>query len=132
VVKNKDGKYNFDDLLQAKDTKPAEPKKGAPEQASDKDKVKFDLAGVSIDRSSVAYKDLATGKELEISDLKLSTGRVAEKADGKLDLAASVRGKNPALDLKAKLSGDYQIDLPAKVYKLAKVDGELKGTLDKD
>jgi AsmA protein len=57
---------------------------------------------------------------------------VAEKADGKLDLSASVRGKHPALDLKAKLSGDYQIDLPAKVYKLAKVDGELKGTLDKD
>jgi AsmA protein len=131
IVKDKNGKFNFDDLLQAKDGKPAEEKKG-PDPAKNDGKVKFNLAGVSIDRSAVSYADLATGKEIEIQDLKLSTGRVAEKADGKLELAASVKGKNPALDVKLTLGADYQVDIPAKVYKLSKVDGAAKGTVDKD
>jgi AsmA protein len=131
IVKDKNGKFNFDDLLQPKDGKPDEAKKKAPDPAKD-GKVKFDLAGVSIDRSAVSYQDLATGRELEIQDLKLSTGRVAEKADGKLELAASVKGKNPALDVKLSLDANYQVDIPAKLYKLSKVDGAAKGTLDKD
>jgi AsmA protein len=131
IVKDKSGKFNFDDLLQAKDGKPAEAQKKAPDQ-KDSGKVKFDLAGVSIDRSAVSYQDLATGKELQVQDLKLSTGRVAEKADGKLELAAEVKGKNPALDIRLNLGANYDVDLPGKVYKLSKVDGAAKGTLDKD
>jgi AsmA protein len=132
IIKDKNGKFNFDDLLQAKDGKPAEAQKKAPDQTKDGGKVKFDLAGVSIDRSAVSYQDLATGKELQIQDLKLSTGRVAQKADGKLELAASVKGKNPALDVKLSLNANYQVDIPAKLYKLSKVDGAAKGILDKD
>jgi len=131
IVKDKSGKFNFDDLLQAKDGKPAEAQKKAPDQ-KDSSKVKFDLAGVSIDRSAVSYQDLATGKELQVQDLKLSTGRVAQKADGKLELAAEVKGKNPAIDIRLNLGANYDIDLPAKVYKLSKVDGAAKGTLDKE
>lgn len=132
IVKNKNGKFNFDDLLQAKDAKPGEAQKKAPDETKGDGKVKFDLAGVSIERSAVSYADLATGKELEIQDLKLSTGRVAEKADGKLELAADVKGKNPALDIRLSLRAGYDVDLPAKIYKLSKVDGAAKGTVDKD
>src|SRR3954466_9389217 len=78
IVKDKNGKYNFDDLLHPKEgAKPVEAgKKGGEAPPKEGGKVDFDLAGFSVDRSSVSYKDLATGKEMEIDDLKLSTGRV--------------------------------------------------------
>ncbi len=134
IVKDKSGKYNFDDLLHPKEAAQAKPGKEEPKAgkpAEGEKPVQVDLAGVSVNRSSVSYQDQASGREIEIDDLKLSTGRIAEKADGKLELAASVKGKNPALDLKVSLGGDYQVDLPAKLYKLSKVAGAVSGTMDK-
>src|SRR4051812_13144850 len=129
IVKGKDGKFNFDDLLQAKgDTPPAEKKE--PEKGEQK-AVKFDIAGVTIDRSAVSYEDLASGQALSVSDLKLGTGRVAEKADGKLEFAAALKGSKPAIDLRARLSGGYRVDLPARSFAFSKVDGAVDGTLDK-
>jgi AsmA protein len=131
VVKGKDGKFNFDDLLQSQEAqKPAAPAKDGAEKS--KGKVQFNIAGVNIDRSSVSYRDLGSGREISLADLKLSTGRIAEKADGKLELATAAKGNNPALDLRINLKGDYRVDLPAKAYALSKVDGTVKGTLDKD
>jgi len=131
VVKGKDGNFNFDDLVQSGGAeKPAEKK--APETGADKQAVKFDVAGVSVDRSSISYQDLKTGQELALSDVKLATGRVAEKADGKLEFAASVKGSKPAIDLRASLSGGYKVDLPAKSYALSKLEFTVKGSFDKD
>lgn len=130
IVKGKDGRFNFSDLLEEKKAAPpAKPEAG--ESAKKGGPVAFDIAGVSIERSSVDYKDLASGKELSLADLKVATGRIAEKASGKLDLAAAVRGKNPAMDLHVSLSGDYDVDLPARSYHLSKVDGAVRGTLEK-
>jgi AsmA protein len=126
VVKDKNGRFNFDDLLEPKDAKgkPPAPQKPAPEG---KEAAKFDIAGVTIERSSVFYRDLAEGKDLAISDLKLSTGRIAERADGKLELQAGVKGKNPAMDAKVDVSGHYKIDLAAKAYALEKLDAKVTG-----
>ena len=133
VVKDKNGKFNFDDLLEAKEPgKPApKPEAKKAEPAGEK-KVSFDIAGLTVERSSVAYQDLASGQRLAVSDLHVATGRVAEKADGRLELAASIKGDKPAIDLKAQLSGTYDIDLEARRYLLSKVDGAVKGTLEKD
>src|SRR4051812_32203489 len=132
IVKGKDGRYNFSDLIEEKSSKEATAK-GAPSEPGKKGggPVAFDIAGVNIERSSIDYKDLASGKELALTDVKLATGRVSEKADGKLEFAAAVKGKNPALDAHVNLSGDYKVDLPAKAYALSKVDGAVRGTLDK-
>src|SRR5258707_11719931 len=111
IVKGKDGKFNFDDLAQAGAEKPAEKK--APEKGEGK-AVKFDIAGVSIDRSSVSYQDLVSGQALSLSEVKLATGWVAEKAVGKLEFAAAAKGSKPAIDLRASLSGGYKGDPPAK------------------
>jgi AsmA protein len=131
IVKGKDGKFNFDDLLQAKDAKPSperkDDKKGDPKSA-----VKFDIAGVGVERSAISYKDLATGQELALSEVKISTGRVSEKADGKLELAVTAKGRNPTIDMKMNLSGNYRVDLAAKSFAFSKVDGTVKGMLDKD
>jgi AsmA protein len=126
IVKQKDGKFNFSDLLEAKRRSPPPRKKnlrkkddggGAP--------VAIDLAGVDIDKSSIAYRDLSTGKEYSVSDFKLGTGRIADRADGKLQMHAAI--KAPDLDIKLDLGADYKLDLPAESVALDKLDLKVSG-----
>jgi AsmA protein len=130
VVKGKDGKFNFDDLLQAQAEKPGS-KPADKGGAKDESKVNFDVAGVEIENSAASYHDLATGKALELSAVHLSTGHLGERADGKLQFGAALKGANPALELKAELRGGYRVDLASKTYALTGIDGSMKGTLDK-
>src|SRR6266480_3773352 len=62
IVRNKDGTYNFSDLLEGKAEKPAA--KPAPEKKDQSTPVVFDIAGVDIDRAAVAYRDTNTGQEI--------------------------------------------------------------------
>src|SRR5437899_6799102 len=80
IVRNKDGSYNFSDLLEGKAEKPGPKRK---EQSAP---VIFDIAGVDIDRAAVAYRDTSTGQEISLSDLELHTGRIADSID--LDFTA--------------------------------------------
>ncbi|HWA36814.1 MAG TPA: AsmA family protein [Burkholderiales bacterium] len=131
VIKDKNGKFNFQDLIEGKDKPRPEAKKDE-KKGGEAGGAKFDIAGINIDKSSVSYKDLATGQELALTDLTLATGRIGEKADGRLQLGVTARGSKPALNARLDLAGDYKVDLPAKAYALSKVDGSLKGTLDQD
>ena len=137
VIKEKDGRFNFSDLMEAK---PAEPKpqgkseskeqaekKAESREAQGGQAVAFDIGSVQIDRSAVTYLDKASGQEIAVSDLKLSTGKIAEKADGKLELKAAVKAKNPDADVKLDVSGGYKVDLPAKAFAISKLDAKLTG-----
>ena len=136
VVKQKDGRFNFSDLMeqpapaqqdkQAGKSQPAEKKATERQQAGGKG-VAFDIGAVQVDRSALTYIDQASGQELALSELKLSTGRIAERADGKLDLKVSAKGKNPDLDLKLDLTGGYKVDLPAKAFEISKLDAKVSG-----
>src|SRR4029077_2980336 len=110
VVKGKQGKFNFSDLLESEGAKPAQPK---PEEkgGGGAGPVAFDIGPVRIERSSVSYRDLASGQEIALSDIDLSTGRISEKADGKLKFSLNAKGRNPDLEAKLQLAGDYKIDL---------------------
>jgi AsmA protein len=120
IVKGKDGRFNFQDLIEADEKKAAEKvkekgdAKGGP--------VKFDIAGVSLERSAVAYRDLNSGQEISLNDLKLETGRIAENAQGKIDFATLLKRSSPPLEAKLALNGSYALkpdsiglDLSAKL-----------------
>ncbi len=131
VIKDKQGRFNFADLLEGGEKPAAAPppdKKGGESGGA----VGFDIASVRIERSSVAYRDLASGQEIALSDIDLSTGRIAQKADGKLKFSVQAKGRNPDLDARVQLAGDYQVDLPAKSYALSGVDGSVTGTVAKE
>src|SRR4051812_33466023 len=94
IVKQKDGRFNFSDLLEAKteEAKTKTPKESPREEKQDKSggaPVAFDIAGIDIDKSAVVYRDLSTGKEYSLSDVKLGTGRISDRADGKLQFHAA-------------------------------------------
>jgi AsmA protein len=129
VVKEKDGRFNFSDLLETKPGaqagKKAEP---TPPSQAEEGGLAFDIAGIRIERAGVRYLDKTSGQALEISDFRLVTGRIAEKADGKLELAATVKGKNPDLALKVALDAGYRFDLPAQSYAVSKLQGTVAGS----
>ena len=134
IVKEKDGRFNFSDLMEPQPDAQAKPgdKKAAEKKAEQrKDQggqaVAFDIASVQLDRSALTYIDKASGQQLALTDVKLSTGRIAEKADGKLELKASAKGKNPDLDIKLDVSGGYKFDLGAKSFAVSKLDAKLTG-----
>jgi AsmA protein len=106
IVKGKDGRFNFQDLIEQPGDKPAaktdeKPQAGGP--------VKFDIAGVTVERAAVTYRDLNTGQEIALNELKLETGRIAENAQGKLEFATSLKRNAPPLDAKLALNGSYSL-----------------------
>ena len=107
VVKDKDGRFNFQDLIEQSGEKPpAKAEKKAPSKGGP---VAFDIAGVTIERAALSYRDLASGQEIALSDLKLDTGRIAENAEGKLDFATALKRNTPPLDAKLALNGRYAL-----------------------
>lgn len=128
VIKEKDGTYNFSDLLQAKPEPGKAPEEPAKPASAEGQAVAFDIASIHIDRSAVSYLDKASGQQLELSDFQLETGRIAERASGNLELGARVKGKSPDLDLKVSASGGYRVDLPDNSYAVSKLDATLSGT----
>ena len=116
IVKNKDGTFNFSDLLKAQAEKPAsrEEKPVRKDEGGGGAPVAFDVAGIEIDKSAVSYRDLQAGREYSISDFKLTTGRIGENASGKLQMHAAI--KAPDLDLKLDLGSDYKLDLPGESF----------------
>jgi len=127
VVKQKDGRFNFSDLLEARPAAAPATSKAPSGPGKDQGKVGFDIGSVQVERSSLSYRDLASGQELALSDLKLSTGRIAERAEGKLTLHVSAKGRSPDFDVKLDIGSDYRFDLAAKSYSVAKLDARLSG-----
>lgn len=108
IVKDKDGRFNFQDLIEQAGEKPAaKAEKKAPD--SGKGTVAFDIAGVTIERAALSYRDLASGQEIALNDLKLETGRIAENAEGKLEFATTLKRNTPPLDAKLALNGRYAL-----------------------
>ncbi len=107
VIKNKDGSFNFQDLIESPGEKPAA--KAPPKEEKGGQTVKFDIAGVTLENAAVTYRDLNTGEQIALDGLKLETGRIAEDAEGKLDFATSLKRNAPPLDAKLALNGSYAL-----------------------
>ncbi|OGT14140.1 MAG: hypothetical protein A3F73_06980 [Gallionellales bacterium RIFCSPLOWO2_12_FULL_59_22] len=121
LVKRKDGTTNFDDLLGTKDEKAA----GQPPLAVPP--VKFDIAAVSVEKTSLDYRDETTGAQYAIKDLNLHTGRIANGVPGKIDLSAAVQASKPKLDINIQLKTTLTFDLEKQQYRLEGLDLQAGG-----
>jgi AsmA protein len=108
IVKGKDGRYNFSDLMEGGEKKEAQAKK-APEPAEGGQPVVFDISSVNVEKASIVYIDQLAGQEYAIEDFKLKTGRIAQDAEGKLELAMVAKRKAPALEVRLSADGKYQL-----------------------
>lgn len=126
VIKDKQGRFNFQDLLG--EEKPAAQKPAPePKAGGGGEPVRFDIAGVEIERSAISYRDLGTGQEFALDELNLSLGRIAEQAEGEMRLSVHAKGNKPAVDARVDVSSDYRFDLPARSFALSGLDAKLTG-----
>jgi AsmA protein len=130
LVKHKDGKTNFDDLLGGEKpggenkeapAKPAEPPTAA--QAP----IKLEVDGVRISKAALAWKDEITGAEYAVSDFNLKTGRVAPGVPTKFDLGAIITANKPKVDVKLQAGGTLTADLEKQVFSVAALTVKLAG-----
>ncbi|MCG6953206.1 MAG: AsmA family protein, partial [Betaproteobacteria bacterium] len=123
VTRDKEGRFNFDDLLAV--PAPAKEKPAAPPAQSQA--VRFDIGGVKIARSAISYRDAKTGQAIDVSDFNLSTGRIADDVPGKFELSARVKSGSPAADAHVALSGGYRFNLAKKAFALSGLDAKIEG-----
>lgn len=107
VVKDKEGRFNFQDLVEPKPGEKPAPKPAPKSERGEP--VKFDIAGLQVERAAIAYRDLASGQEIALSNLNLETGRIAENAQGKIDFSTALKRNTPPLDAKLALNGTYSL-----------------------
>ena len=113
VIRGKDGKFNFDDLLSKDEKEPS--------------KIKFDISTVKIANSGVTFRDDLAGNTVKVSDINLTTGRVADKVPVKIDLATTLESVKPAVGVKARVAGELLFDLEKKAYSFAGLDAQVSG-----
>jgi AsmA protein len=122
VVRRKDGSMNFSDLAGAK-AKDA----GRPEEPPN-----LRIAEVLVEKVQLAYRDEATGQELNIADFNLKTGRLDGQTPGDLALSARITGKRPEVDMRAQAAGALRFNLGSEQFAFDKFSAQLKGRFDQD
>ena len=125
LVRFKDGRTNFDDLLGEK--KPAE--KPAPKaEAPGGQPLAIDIGGISLRNASIGWRDEGEGTDVRLSNVNLKTGRIASGVPGKLELAAKIEGKQPQAALQVNLDTGYRLNFETQGLALSSID--LKATGD--
>ena len=121
IVRRKDGTMNFSDLVEpkGKDNKSEKPPN-------------LRIAEVSVEKVQLAYRDEATGQELNVTELSLKTGRLDGQTPGDLALTARLTGKKPEVDLRAQAAGALRFNLGKEEFAFDKFSAQLKGRYDQD
>ncbi|MFN7444980.1 MAG: AsmA family protein [Curvibacter sp.] len=125
VRRERDGRYNFDDLLArspATDKPPASADNSPPAALP-----QIDMAGITMSNARVSYSDAASGQSLAVSQLSLNTGAIRDGQKAALSLSADIAGQQPALALKLALRVNYTPALAQRALKLDQLDLSLGG-----
>lgn len=115
VVKRKDGTFNFDDLLS--------------KEEEESEQIKFDVQGVHVTNSNVAYSDEATGALYKINQFNLTSGRIALAEPVDIATDFTVTANQPVVEAKAKIKGNFLVDPATKHFKLKGLDSQIVGSL---
>jgi AsmA protein len=122
VVRRKDGSMNFSDLAGAGEKSAARP----PEPPNVR------IAEVLVEKVQLAYRDEATGQELNVAELNLKTGRLDGSAPGPVSMSAHLSGKRPDIDLRAQMAGAVRFDLARGEIAFDGFTLGAKGRVDRD
>lgn len=129
LVKHKDGKTNFDDLLGGEKEQDKDKKKEAPPQpAGGQSPIKLEVDGIRVSKAMLTWKDESSGAEYAVSDFNVKTGRVALGVPSKFELGMTIKANEPKVDLKVQVGGLLTADLDKQLFSvgslLVKVNGD--------
>ena len=124
LVRYKDGRTNFDDLLGRK--KPDEPAPKVPAPAGSP--LEIDIGGIALRNATIGWRDEGDGTDVRISNGNLKTGRIASGVPGKLELEAKIDGRQPKAAVRVNLDTGYRLNFETQAAALSSLD--LKATGD--
>lgn len=145
VVRNKDGQFNFSNLVGgtapvvATPANPAEALAGAAQTAAQaltsgtlppsRNNMQIDIAGLDLKDGEVLLQDEMSGMAVAVTKINANTGRVTFNQPFDVRLTARLEGGNPRID--ANLTGQalLTLDPSAKRYASQKLDLRMDGKL---
>ena len=122
LVKHKDGKTNFDDLLNTPERAVAVKPQPQPKPALQREAMHVDIAGIEIRSSTIGWRDESSGNRFKASVAEFKTGRIASGVPGKLSLSARVEAAQPRADYQVRLSGDYRLNFEKQTFAFSGID----------
>ena len=124
LVKHRDGTTNIDDLLGQSGQHPQQQKMAAGTGTP----LKFDIASVSIEKTSLSYRDESSGAKYAVKDINLRTGRIAVGEPSKIDFSANIQSSQPKLDINTQIQTTLTLDPEKKKYQLNGLNLQASGT----
>lgn len=116
LTRDKDGRFNFADLL-------------SPGPATSSQRVDFDVAGITVKESDIAFRDGMTGNEINVRKLGLTTGRLADTVRTPIALRAHIDSVLPSAALDIGLKTQLTFDLTAQRFALGGLNASVSGQL---
>jgi len=152
VVRSKQGRLNFEDLLgfggagRVEGRIPAaseSPTASGPAEAGPKD-IAVHIEGIEMEDGVIEYTDEVEGRKLSISALNVRTGPIADGVPSHVQAAFTVKADVPHLDLGVRLQTgfraesdtrrigltDFDIGLRGVVMGITDLDAAMKGTVE--
>jgi AsmA protein len=124
LVRDRQGHYNFDDLLPKE---AAAPGTAAPKTEKPAAMPALDVGGIALTKASIDYRDEAAHRHVAVSNLSFSTGPIADGKKSELDFRAEVAGENPQLALKLAVASGFTPDLPQRKLRLDGLSASING-----
>ena len=114
IIKYKDGTTNFDDLLSKEE---------------ESEEIKFDVDGVKVTNSAVAYTDEGSGAQYALSKFNLTSGHIALAEPIDLTTDFSIKANQPAVAADVKVKGSFLADPENKHFFAKGLDANITGDL---
>lgn len=115
VVKNDEGKFNFDDLSnpEKKDEPQAEPE---PTQQAGEQALNFSVDSIALGKVNVTYTDNQTGLQASLNDFSMQSGRIEPGVPTDIALKGNVKANKPQADLNIDLNTRLEFGLGENLY----------------
>jgi AsmA protein len=120
IVRDKSGRYNFEDLTGAAQKNP---------QANTASPLKIDIGRIEVSDGDVTYVDQAAGAQYRLSKLNVKTGRIANGVPTDVDLGVLIASAAHKAQLDTKLKTKLTFDVERQWYRLEGLDFSTKGSL---
>lgn len=115
VVKNADGKFNFDDLSNPETTDQVEQEmEDAPAEGGQA--VNFSVDSIALENLNVTYADKQTGLEASLNNFAMQSGRIEQGVPTDIALKGNVKANKPQADLNIDLNTRLEFGLGENLY----------------
>jgi AsmA protein len=110
VVKNADGKFNFDDLSNPEtNDQPEQEMEDAPAEGGQA--VNFSVDSIALENLNVTYADKQTGLEASLNNFAMQSGRIEQGVPTDIALKGNVKANKPQADLNIDLNTRLEFGL---------------------